>query len=408
MQRMAQHKLRSRIAQFKQPFLVGAVTSAALLSGCGGETSGTGVNPGELNGREEDCPAQVPESGATCADYVSGLSCEYNSDSCSRELRCEGGEWEDHSPTCNPPPPEPSDECPEAMPTAGEGCYPYEADLNCVYGADSSCPREFTCSDGDWVDNSPSCNPPPVSGNCPTQAPSHNGDCSELIDGLVCDYVSDSNCGRSFECNQGTWLDMSPTCNPPPPELSSECPTELPAAGVTCSGYELGLNCIYDDPACASGGGTSITCVNGDWQANPISCNPPPPVMDNCPADKPQVDTSCAAYQPGVECEYDTDTSCPNSYRCTDAEWESTTLPCNPPPPLTECPTDIPVSGDSCEDYQVGLECGEANCDGGVAARCDANGTWLTFDVIGCNPPDWGPDPEPGDAGVDSAVPSGD
>lgn len=394
---MAQHKLRSRIAQFKQPFLLSAVTSAALLSGCGGETNGTGVNPGELNGTKDDCPAHVPESGAGCGDYVSGLSCEYDEGSCSRELRCEDGEWEDHSPSCNPPPPELSGDCPESMPTDGQDCYLFVPDLNCTYGEDSSCPREFTCSDAAWVDNSPSCNPPPPVSDCPAQAPSNGGDCSELPDGLICDYDSDSNCGRAFECDEGTWLDASPTCNPPPPELSSECPATLPSAGEACHEYEAGLTCgDYDDLGCLQ----ELECNDGAWEDRSPTCNPPPPVSDECPTEKPQVKTSCAAYEAGLECEYYTDTSCPNSVKCTDSAWESTSMICNPPPPLMECPTELPASGDSCDGYQVGLECGEASCDGGVAARCDETGTWMTI-AIACNPPEWGPDTESGDAGVD-------
>lgn len=359
---MAQHKLRSRIAQFKEPFLVGAVTSAALLSGCGGATKESGVNPGELTGE---------------------------------------GEQSGPEPQVTSNPPVFIQECPTVWPDYGARCDGYQPELTCDYGGTSGCQRSFRCVDGTWADRSPSCNPPPpdVSGYCPMQVPSHGGDCSAYADSLACHYDSNSNCAREFSCTEGTWHDVSPTCNPPSPQLSSECPPDKPNSGDSCGGYESGLDCKYDvDLSCW----LEFRCDAGEWVDNSPSCNPPPPQWsDECPAQKPPVDADCSAFEPGLRCEYETDTSCPSSVTCIDYAWENTTMICNPPPPIAECPTETPAAGDDCQAYQVGLECGEATCDGGVAAYCGSSGKWETF-ALACNPPDWGPDPEPGDGGVDS------
>ena len=210
---MAQHKLRSRIAQFKQPFLVGAVTSAALLSGCGGETQGT--NPGT----SDECPTQAPKSAQTCDEYESGLDCAYDEESgCPRVFVCNDGAWQAVSATCNPPPPE--NECPEQPPNPGDSCERYELGLECESGVNqSSCPE-----------------------------------------------ASVVFCGSS-----GEWEGHVLICNPPPPEPLTDCPAELPVPGDSCYGYEVWLTC---DASCD--GGLSLACnADGLWEATPIFCNPP-------------------------------------------------------------------------------------------------------------------------------------
>src|SRR5690606_10424632 len=201
---MAQHKLRSRIAQFKQPFLVGAVTSAALFSGCG----------------ELECPDATPTSGSACDEYEPGLDCAYNGDSgCQREFTCNDGAWDDVSPTCNPPPPDPLEECPGTTPAAGEACDVYGPGLDCEYNDESGCQLEFTCT-------------------------------------------SDA------------WEDVSPTCNPPPPEL--ECPEQPPSLGDSCEGYEPGLECESDseDPSCPEA--SLLFCgSSGEWDGPVVTCNAP-------------------------------------------------------------------------------------------------------------------------------------
>lgn len=352
---MAQHKLRSRIAQFKQPFLVGAVTSAALLSGCGGETQGT------TPGTSDECPTQAPKSAQTCGEYESGLECAYDEESsCPREFRCDDGAWDDVSHSCNPPPPDPIAECPEITPASGEACDEYEPELDCAYNDESGCRLEFKCDSDVWEDVSPTCNPPPPELDCPQAAPAQGETCGEHEPGLECVYGDDSSCPQEFICNDGAWDDVSSTCNPPPPE--SECPEQRPRPGDSCEGYELGLEC--------------------ESAVNQSSCPEPSVVF-------------CGSY----------------------GEWEGQPLSCNPPPPepLTDCPIELPAPGDSCYGYEVWLTCGaDASCDGGLSSICNAGGVWEA-DIVFCNPPavigsEAGVDAAADarvDAGVDAGEPDG-
>jgi hypothetical protein len=108
-----------------------------------------------------------------------------------------------------------------------------------------------------------------------------------------------------------------------------------------------------------------------------------------------------------LQCEYDTDTSCPISFRCEEEVWESPPIACNPPPPepITECPTVVPTVGDNCESYETGLSCSEPTCDGGVGTFCGESGVWEAI-YVACNPPMPEVDPSV-DSGVDSDEPDG-
>ncbi len=360
---MAQHKSRSRIAQFKQPFLVGAVTSAALASGCGGESGGTGSAPGRLEGPGDPslevtsnppgwlwtCPEALPEVGTTCPDYLEERECGTDT---GPGVRCVGGSWQGVGGEVPQNPPPVSNECPQDEPAVGKACAEYEPDLSCDYDGDSSCLRTLRCDGSEWVDESPTCNPPPpqLTGDCPTQAPNAGADCSTYEPDLNCDYDADFSCSRTLRCDGNEWVDESPTCNPPPPDVTSpepiiDCPPERPTVGETCDGMAPGLECDYEDALQASCPEASVyTCgTSGTWVAPEVQCNPPPPL------------------------------------------------------PLTECPTEPPVLGDTCEQYEFGLQCGEPTCDGGLGAVCGDTGIWEGV-AIACNPPM----PLP-DAGADSA-----
>lgn len=347
---MAQHKLRSRIAQFKQPFLVGAVTSAALLSACGGETSSSGINPDGLSGRGGN-DAGPGEDGGTEPQVTSNPPLVVDQTSGSGTP----GEGSGTEPQGTFNPPIVLDECPTTAPEPGAYCDHYEPDLDCEYGADSSCPRNFTCVDGAWADHSPSCNPPPpqVTDECPSEVPAVGAACDQFAPGLYCEYEDELYCLDARECDDGAWKDESPSCNPP--EFLSDCPEQRPTVGESCEMYTSGLECDYEvDQASSCPEASVLSCgSSGLWEGPEVICNPPPPE------------------------------------------------------PLTECPTEVPAAGDNCEAFEPGLWCGEASCDGGVGAQCASNGLWQAI-IIACNPPDWGPEPEPEDAGVDSGEPSGD
>lgn len=386
---MAQHKLRSRIAQFKQPFLVGAVTSAALL-GCGGISDGPSSNPDGLTGTQDACPDEMPPAGASCLGYSPGIDCDYDETSCTQRRSCTDGAWEDRSPACNPPHQLILDECPVEMPSAGASCDQYQTGLDCEYNS-TGCTSSFYCADGTWQDQSPTCNPPPtLVDECPPEVPSADASCYGYEPGLDCEYNSESSCPTNVVCEDGTWLDRSPTCNPPP-QLIDECPVETPASHQACDEYVSGLSCEYGvGTSCP----TTIVCDGVTWESETPPCNPPPPELSSCPEQRPTVGTACDTYTRGLECEYAVDPalSCPEASLVTCGEagyWEGPAAICNPPAPepTTECPTDAPVVGDSCEGYQEGLVCGpEPTCEGGVGTRCGASGAWEAM-VLACNPP---------------------
>jgi hypothetical protein len=288
---MAQHKLRSRIAQFKQPFLVGAVTSAALLSGCGGETAGTGTQPDNVIGNPQTpdvgatinppgvfwtCPDPAPAPGDACPTYLEGRECGPDA---GIGVRCVQGAWASTGDEVTQNPPPVLTECPANMPASGASCDEHEPGSSCQYDSDSSCSREFECNDGEWVDVSPTCNPPPpeLSSVCPVMTPEFGEGCDQYVPELNCEYGSDSSCPREFTCRDGAWSDHSPACNPPPPQPSTECPTDAPVLGDNCAAFEVGLSCV--EATCE--GGVGIYCGgSGVWEAVWIACNPPPPETD--------------------------------------------------------------------------------------------------------------------------------
>lgn len=394
MHHMAQHKLRSRIAQFKQPFLVGAVTSAALLSGCGGEAQGTHL------GTSDECPTQAPKSPQACDEYESGLDCVYDEESsCPREFRCNDGAWEDVSASCNPPPPDPLQECPTITPASGEACDQYEPGLDCDYDDESSCRREFICNADAWEDVSPSCNPPPPELECPEVAPAWGEACDEYEPGLDCAYDVESSCPREFTCNDGAWEGAFRTCNPPPPEF--ECPQVTPTSGEACHEYLPGLDCGYNDD---SGCQREFTCNDGAWQDVSPTCNPPPP-ENECPEQPPNPGDSCERYELGLECESGVNqSSCPEAsvvFCGSSGEWEGHVLICNPPPPELECPESAPTAGKDCETYEPGLECEYESGSCWLQVVCNV-GTWADVSPT-CNPPAV----VESDAGVDGGVDPG-
>lgn len=103
---MAQHKQRSRIASFKQPFLLGAAASAALSSACGSEPK-TAAPDDVVDGAIVD--------GTNVSDVDSGAPSTWNS--------------------CNPP------ICPDTAPDVGSPCGGYEED-DCYVGG-----QHFICDE---------------------------------------------------------------------------------------------------------------------------------------------------------------------------------------------------------------------------------------------------------------------
>lgn len=84
----------------------------------------------------DECPESAPVNGAPCATEP-GLNC-WGGDSCDGDewrATCEGNRWEldqGFISSCNPPPPLPEEECPQAQPGQGTECWTWDA-VTCHY-----------------------------------------------------------------------------------------------------------------------------------------------------------------------------------------------------------------------------------------------------------------------------------
>lgn len=106
---MAQHKQRSRLSQFKPPFLLGVAASASLLSGCGEERS---------------LPPNDTVDGAITDGAV--VDATTSSDALNT--------WN----SCNPP------ICPDTPPDVGSPCGGYEEDDCYVDGQHFICDENYS------------------------------------------------------------------------------------------------------------------------------------------------------------------------------------------------------------------------------------------------------------------------
>jgi hypothetical protein len=116
-----------------------------------------------------ECPEVTPTHGASCAEYETGLSCILAT--CSwgsppSTIVCgEDSQWKAQYISCNPPPPRPPlTECPTVLPESGTSCAEYETGLSCILELCSwgSPPSTIVCGEGGlWKAQYISCNPPP-------------------------------------------------------------------------------------------------------------------------------------------------------------------------------------------------------------------------------------------------------
>lgn len=203
----------------RSPFVI-TVAVAALASACGGSTASDGGGSGGVGGATTNppppnCPVGVPTTGSACPEV--GAVCEYfSTDGCGQtattEATCKPEGWSvfGSASSCNPPPP-PLADCPSVEPTLGQYC-------NVVAGK--------TCA----------------------------------FPGLCC--------SAEYTCQAQSWVDVSPSCNPP----AALCPGSPPASGAACDACAGSFApCIYD--ACGDGGvTTSASCENGAWNVNVTPC----------------------------------------------------------------------------------------------------------------------------------------
>jgi hypothetical protein len=269
---------RSRIAQFKAPFILSVASSAAIA--CGGKADVGEVGQVAENGGAPDtrCPEDLPAAGAPCSLAASEL-CSYTPD-CPASARCVGGEWSTDILACNPPAPEPQAECPSAQPSAGSDCSEYASGLTCEYAYcyGSQVPM-VVCADYTWQALPvPSCNPPaidypPPVEACPESMPEAGSDCTS--DARVCGYPG---CGgeeaSTATCHGRQWLveySAGPACNPP--AVIPICPSIEPVANADCA-YD-GQSCMYGVCGDPQSPARLYVCGASGWVQADVNCVPP-------------------------------------------------------------------------------------------------------------------------------------
>jgi hypothetical protein len=390
---------RSRIARFAQPFIVGALGTVALTSGCGAKSSAEeGCGEGCSQPLQMTCPNVAPKAGDECFGKE-GLRCG-DDEPCSDvgEFRCsDDGVWQDVSPLCHPLPrpiecddepcPTQGAQCPEVLPNVGDDCLGSEG-LICE--GDDPCDGGFQCSpEGVWQHLSGlACNPPPAFvDECPSSLPELGTSCGEFAPGLNCSY-GDEACPPVLICAESrNWEASTEVC----PVDPTGCPTQAMLEGQSCAGFE-GLTC-GDDGDCNEYG--LFFCTDESlWLDVSPTCNPPPtgeetdpPAPLVCPPEPPNFGSGCGDVAIGTRCEYETESSCPTIVDCNlDAVWESGAPPCNPPPPEDRpCPAQEPTDGQSCDGVDPLLVC---SYGGACSAQfvCANEGVWIDSTPT-CNPP---------------------
>jgi hypothetical protein len=169
--------------------------------------------------------------------------------------------------------------CPSAMPSPKTSCEGYDVGLHCGEKDPCGPGQEVVCgNNGQWSEVFYSCNPPLLLSECPTSEPADGTSCAQYQAGLECAGLTSCSSGFSCSANDRKWhVAFIDDCNPPPP--LRECPEVVPEHGTSCAEYEVGLQCVLDE--CPWGAPDStISCgTNGLWQAQYVSCNPPPPPL---------------------------------------------------------------------------------------------------------------------------------
>jgi hypothetical protein len=169
------------------------------------------------------------------------------------------------------------------------------------------------------------------------------------------------------------------SCNPP----VVECPNGIPGQGTPCD-WDVDT-CSYTDEC---GSPVEASCVDGEWNVEIATCNPPPP--GECPANPPAEGDDCDPEQDNT-CDYTDDCGVAYQASCNGATWEvEVPPPCNPPP----CPPALPAENEACElaglvgcVYDVETACGPAQ----ASASCleDENlGLVWSITAPPCTPPE--------------------
>jgi hypothetical protein len=168
---------------------------------------------------------------------------------CGAVWECLDGEWVDVSEDCGPPP----DECPA---TLAEAQGPCSGNLVCLYTeqCEGEVEREVTCVDGSWLRDSPPCEEPDL---CPGALPIVGSDCS--------DYASSSSaCSYFVECG-GTESEVFVGCGFEQEsyvwvlESGNDC-TEC--RGLTAADCGVSTACQWLLPGCDTGAALEEGCYS--------------------------------------------------------------------------------------------------------------------------------------------------
>lgn len=184
-------------------------------------------------------------------------------------------------------------------------------------------PPSYPCSgvcSGEGTEPRPVPGPPPT---CPDEQPRLEDECEH--EGLTCSYgdASDLYCRSAFQCVSKAWVIPEPkvvfdgVCEAPPPTW---CPSEQ-MAGEQCD--VIGAT----NPSCEYGEGPELVrcycqAFSSGTSVGAWFCYGPP-ADTRCPAEVPQLGSSCSAQ--GVECTYaplDCTRHPHSSVFCFDGQWE--------------------------------------------------------------------------------------
>ena len=149
-------------------------SSGSSSGGVGGGSGGTGGGSGGVGGNPPipECPTDPPARGSSCA--LLGMTCHYGCEFGNDiTATCDGGDWRVGITSCNPPPPP---ACPTEEPMWGQSCS--EPGQVCTYGDPGACcgPAEWHCEGGQWENWTGTCNPPPPE-PCPESLPEEGSAC---------------------------------------------------------------------------------------------------------------------------------------------------------------------------------------------------------------------------------------
>jgi len=206
------------------------------------------------------------------------------------------------------------------------------------------CPPNYECVDGAWQDTAGACPEP----ECPATEPYNGVSCQ--LEGQDCKYSVEWGCDDeyseiNYRCMDGTWVELSNYCQPPP-----KCPDLLPLGGSDCAGWDYAYNCDYEVPnGCGIEDDYAFAyCDGSQW------------VVD--------MKSTC------VSCSYEDPASCQANDAC---RWLVPGCGENPLPgegcaPIADCAPDSCENGATCSTYDAN-PCWNALCDGcsGPVSICE-------------------------------------